>query len=391
MNKTSEIIKKFNYTPLLHIVFWGIFLFLPIFVFPNRDGVNSIYFFRHIVTTISIIIVFYLNYFIFINKLILKKKWNIFILCNVIVFTSLSFFNYFCYVKSTPLLEQERMERMEKEKKEVLIYMEEHECGELEAQIEINKAKKAREKAGGTWSAISNIFTYICTLATAAALISAKNYQKNEEERIELERTRVEAELKNLKSQLNPHFLFNTLNNIYALIAISQDKSQEAVMELSKMLRYVLYEADTDKVPISKEIDFINNYVQLMKLRLSSKVEVNVETDIESNPNLEVAPLLFISLIENAFKHGVSSNKNSFIHFSIKTDNENSIICELRNSHFPKTEEQDKSGSGIGIENLKRRLALIYPNAHTYTYGVDGDTYFSNLTIKQISNPKTNS
>ena len=153
-------------------------------------------------------------------------------------------------------------------------------------------------------------------------------------------------------------------------------------MELSKMLRYVLYDADTDTVPISKEVEFISNYVKLMKLRLSSKVDVQVDMQVDRNPSFPIAPLLFISMIENAFKHGVSSQQNSFIHFSILLTEDNDIVCNLRNSYFPKDENQDKSGSGIGVENTKKRLELIYPDRHSYTYSVEGDTYVSNLTIK---------
>ena len=232
------------------------------------------------------------------------------------------------------------------------------------------------------WGILFNFIAYICFIGTAIALLSMKRLYLNEQERKEAEQKKVEAELKNLKNQLNPHFLFNTLNNIYALIAISQDKSQEAVMELSKMLRYVLYDADTDTVPISKEVEFISNYVKLMKLRLSSKVDVQVDMQVDRNPSFPIAPLLFISMIENAFKHGVSSQQNSFIHFSILLTEDNDIVCNLRNSYFPKDENQDKSGSGIGVENTKKRLELIYPGRHSYTYSVEGDTYVSNLTIK---------
>jgi LytS/YehU family sensor histidine kinase len=208
-----------------------------------------------------------------------------------------------------------------------------------------------------------------------------ENLYISEEKRKEEQRARTEAELKNLKSQLNPHFLFNTLNNIYALIAISQEKSQEAVMDLSKMLRYVLYESEAKELPINKEINFIENYVKLMKLRLSNKVEVKIHTDVTQNPNINIAPLLFITFIENAFKHGVSTQGKSFINFSIVTTSPTTIECRLENSYFPKSEEHDKSGSGIGMENLKRRLELIYPDRHNLSYGVEENVYKSLLTI----------
>ena len=132
----------------------------------------------------------------------------------------------------------------------------------------------------------------------------------------ELEKERAEAELQNLKSQLNPHFLFNTLNNIYSLIAFSPEKAQEAVHDLSRLLRYVLYESSQPFVSLEKDFDFLRNYVELMRIRLPKHVELKTNI-VASSPGTLIAPLLFISLVENAFKHGVSNNKPSFIHLDI--------------------------------------------------------------------------
>lgn len=374
---------KIRITPFIHFFVWLMFLLSPIFVFPNKDNVDYIHFIRHVVTTLSLMTIFYLNYFVLIKKFMLKSKWKQFVLFNIIAIVILCGINHVVHIETQPILDAERRERLDQERLGIERYMREHHCGELEARIQADKIKRStKSHASDTWSILLNFIAYICFIGTAIALISMKDLIETEEERKEAERKRIEAELKNLKSQLNPHFLFNTLNNIYALIAISQDKSQEAIMELSKMLRYVLYEAETDTVPINKEVEFINNYVKLMKLRLSNKVDVQVDMDINRNPTLPIAPLLFISMIENAFKHGVSSQQNSFIHFSIRENENDDIICDLRNSYFPKDEKQDKSGSGIGIENMKRRLELIYPNKHSFTYGVENDTYVSNLTIK---------
>lgn len=374
---------KIRITPFIHFFVWLMFLLSPIFVFPNKDNVDYIHFIRHVVTTLSLMTIFYLNYFVLIKKFMLKSKWKQFVLFNIIAIVILCGINHVVHIETQPILDAERRERLDQERLGIERYMREHHCGELEARIQADKIKRStKSHASDTWGILLNFIAYICFIGTAIALISMKNLIETEEERKEAERKRIEAELKNLKSQLNPHFLFNTLNNIYALIAISQDKSQEAIMELSKMLRYVLYEAETDTVPINKEVEFINNYVKLMKLRLSNKVDVQVDMDIDRNPTLSIAPLLFISMIENAFKHGVSSQQNSFIHFSIRENEDDDIICDLRNSYFPKDEKQDKSGSGIGIENMKRRLELIYPNKHSFTYGVENDTYVSNLTIK---------
>lgn len=138
-----------------------------------------------------------------------------------------------------------------------------------------------------------------------------------------------------MRNQLNPHFLLNTLNNIYALIAFDSDKAQQAVQELSKLLRYVLYDNQQNYVPLCKEVDFIRNYIELMRIRLSGNVEVITQFDIQPDSRTEIAPLIFISLIENAFKHGISPTELSFIHILI-SENKEEIRCEIRNSYHPK-------------------------------------------------------
>ena len=159
--------------------------------------------------------------------------------------------------------------------------------------------------------------------------------------------------------------------------------------DLSRLLRYVLYESSQQLVLLEKELDFIRNYVELMRIRLPENVEL--KTEISSlRPDAEIAPLLFISLIENAFKHGVSNNKPSYIHLDIH-QNGDLVVCYLRNSYFPKDAEQDKSGSGIGIRNLKKRLALLYPNRHIFSCGVDGDSYYCMLELQLGNEPKDES
>ena len=202
------------------------------------------------------------------------------------------------------------------------------------------------------------------------------------EQLVESEKQKTDAELKNLKNQLNPHFLLNTLNNIYALVEFNQEKAQEAIQELSKLLRYMLYEDQTSLVPLAKEYDFIRNYVELMKIRLPEHVSVQMNLTEEPQSNVVIAPFIFISLIENAFKHGVSPSENSFINISIIGKYNGNVVCEILNSNFPKSSE-DKSGHGIGLEQVQKRLELIYPNHYEWTNDKDSkNVYHSILTIQ---------
>ena len=151
---------------------------------------------------------------------------------------------------------------------------------------------------------------------------------------------------------------------------------------MSKLLRYVLYDNQQTYVPLCKEVDFIRNYIELMRIRLSANVQMITKFDIQPDSQMLIAPLIFISLIENAFKHGISPTESSFISIHI-LENDNEVVCEIRNSNHPKTVE-DKSGSGVGLEQVSRRLEILYPGAYTWLKGVSKDekVYESRLSIK---------
>ena len=188
-----------------------------------------------------------------------------------------------------------------------------------------------------------------------------------------------EAELAWLKNQINPHFLFNTLNNISSLVQIDADKAQDAIAQLSDLLRYAMYETNKNTVPLQGEIEFMRNYVELMKLRCSEKTMVNCQLSIVNSP-LTIAPLLFISLIENAFKHGISSNRDSRIDITLTADGQQ-LIFDCENTDFPKN-DTDRSGSGIGLENTRRRLDLIYKDRYTWEQTLEDNIYKVKITIQ---------
>lgn len=194
-----------------------------------------------------------------------------------------------------------------------------------------------------------------------------------------------EAELAWLKNQINPHFLFNTLNNISSLIQIDADQAQDAIAQLSDLLRYAMYETRREKVPLQGEMEFMRNYVELMKLRCNEKTVVNCQL-LPLTSHLEIAPLLFISLIENAFKHGVSSGRDSRIDISLAVSqepnaNSQQLTFTCENTNFPKN-DADRSGSGIGIENTKRRLDLIYKDKYTWEQSLEDNIYKVRITIQ---------
>lgn len=223
-------------------------------------------------------------------------------------------------------------------------------------------------------------FTFMAGLG--AVIRMSTQWQKAEDARKEAEQSKIEAELNNLRNQLNPHFLLNTLNNIYALVTFDTDKAQKAIQDLSKLLRYVLYENQETFVSLSKEIDFIQNYIELMRIRLTNNVAVSINIQVAKDSQTQIAPLIFISLIENAFKHGISPTEASFISINI-SENRNEVLCEIINSNHPKN-YTDKSGSGIGLEQVKKRLELLYHGKYEWKKGINenGSVYSSILSIK---------
>ncbi len=173
------------------------------------------------------------------------------------------------------------------------------------------------------------------------------------------DKEKLAAELKFLKSQVNPHFLFNALNNIYSLAVVQAPQTPESVMQLSEILRYMVYDSNEEKVPLKSEINYIENFVDLHLLKDSRGMNVQLDLD-KSAPNLMVAPLLFIPFVENAFKHSKIENlKDGFIKIKLKTDNRN-IAFQVVNS-VPKNNFTKDEVGGVGLENIKKRLKLLYP------------------------------
>jgi two-component system, LytTR family, sensor kinase len=194
----------------------------------------------------------------------------------------------------------------------------------------------------------------------------------------ELEKEKLNSELAFLKSQISPHFFFNTLNNIYSLIGINTGDAQNAVLKLSKLMRYLLYDSEQGLSQLSSEIDFMNNYIDLMRLRMSEKVKLNVDFPSKYE-NTAIPPLLFIPFIENAFKHGISYREKSFIDISMEVGKEwITFIC--RNSIVKPFEEIGTERSGIGLDNVSKRLNLLFPGTHELT--IDKSNAAFEVTLK---------
>ncbi|MFN8345966.1 MAG: histidine kinase [Spirosomataceae bacterium] len=208
-------------------------------------------------------------------------------------------------------------------------------------------------------------FTFLYSLLAVGASTSltvVQKWQKDAQIREKLEQEKVSSELSFLKAQINPHFFFNTLNNIYALTMIDVENAREALHRLSRMMRYVLYETKEGTVRLSQEIDFFQDYIQLMQLRLTDKVKVTFEKP-QPVHDVAIAPMLLLPFLENAFKHGVSATQRSEIFIGL-TQQGQSLRVEVRNTLFSVKGNALDESNGIGLVNTRRRLDLLYPGRY---------------------------
>jgi len=204
---------------------------------------------------------------------------------------------------------------------------------------------------------------------------------RNDRKRLaELERENLSQQLEYLRYQINPHFFMNTLNNIHALVDIDPEKAQETIVELSKMMRYVIYEGNKQGVPLSQEFDFIQHYVSLMQLRYTDKVHITLNLPQETS-NRQIPPLILITFIENAFKHGISYQHESCIEIKVEVkDDKLQFVC--RNSKSDKSNEEK---GGVGLANVRKRLDLIYDNNYTLHIDDTTDIYSVSLIVPLLS------
>ena len=198
----------------------------------------------------------------------------------------------------------------------------------------------------------------------------------------ELEKEKLRSELEYLKFQINPHFFMNSLNNIHALIDIDKEKAQSAVIELSGLMRYVLYDKSSMFLPLEKEIQFLGNYIDLMRLRYTDKLEI--KTSFASEPQgVYVPSLLFMQFVENAFKHGVTYKKQSQIYVSFDVDEDSGNVVFICRNTIPEADGSAvlPASGGIGIENARKRLDLLYGEKASLDISNDGNWYSVELKI----------
>ena len=353
MDKTLNMNRSRWNSLLVHLLLRVIFI-LPYFLMDSSAYLRGDPF-ASIPGMLGFLLVFYLNYFLLIDRLLHKGKTRSFIFWNILLILVVSVLMFYGRV----LLDQ---------------FMPHF------------RSRWRRHRGGGfipLLFLVRNSTSLFLMIGLSVALKMTIRWFQVENERKELEKAKFEAELQNLKNQISPHFLLNTLNNIYALIEFNPPKAQQAVMDLSRLLRHLLYDNNQTFVPLRQEADFMRNYIELMRIRLADHVKLTTNFKCSESDSTLISPLIFISLMENAFKHGISGEHDSFIEISLIERPDGKVEFISRNSYFPKS-QSDKSGSGIGLELVKRKLELVYPNSYTWDTTIENEVYSTVLVIDTV-------
>ncbi|MCM5663008.1 sensor histidine kinase [Galbibacter mesophilus] len=340
-------------TIFLHVVIWFFILLFP-FILSEGNELNKLLLRQWVPLIMGSFLIFYVNYFWLLPKVYFNRNSFQFYIFNVVLFglvlAGLRYGNDFAnFIDSDSLFATSR--------------------------------NRKRRPSFGPWFVARNAPLLFMSVGIAFGIRYSQKL--NEEERLKKarENEHLKSELKMLKYQLQPHFFFNTLNNIYSLVDTNAEFAKDGILKLAKLMRYLLYKTEDGSTKLKDEIQFIESYIDLMQMRYGDQLTVTANFPKQDVLNIEIPPLLFIPLVENAFKHGVAASDESFIDVDLKLINEE-LIFSIKNSYFPKS-DTDRSGSGIGIQNMQKRLKLLYREEEYsfYQQRVE-NTFFTELKMK---------
>jgi two-component system, LytTR family, sensor kinase len=342
--------KKRFITILIHTITWAVFFFVPFLIAPDLAEMRGITTTSYVQLFFSIhffilFCFFYFNFFLLMPRLLNEGKYWRYIFSVMLTGAFIIF-----------ILSRLRI---------ILLYqlLQQAPIGGLDNRL---------------W-AMPFILTFILTLAVSSGLWLLQKWQRIEQKLAVSEKERLAAELNQLKSQLNPHFLFNTLNGIYTLALLKSDLTPEAVLKLSNLMRYVLTDAGEDFVPLEKDLNHLRHFIALNKMRLTEKSPIDFEI-IGQTQHLNIAPLLLLPFVENAFQYGVSNAYFSPIKIKIQiAEKKVTFYCE--NLILDKSDAKHKQ-HGIGIANTRRRLELVYSGQHQLEVSRNETHFFVRLTIE---------
>ena len=339
-------------TITIHVAAWTCFFLLPIVFFPRpRDPdfqFSETMIWRTVCIDGYLLLFYYSNTLLLIPQLLTKRKW----LWYSLTILALLFVYLYIHRFFDDLLRAEMPENIRA------------------------KMLRRRHSLLYPFTGSSAVFFLVFTVSTCSRVI--QEWLGIERKTEEIEKEKLATELSFLKSQINPHFLFNTLNNIYSLALVKSEGTADAVLKLSSIMRYVLGETKHDTVELDKELQFIRHYIELQKVRLTDKVSIEWNVEGETDRQ-QIAPLILIPFVENAFKYGVSTKELSKIIFTVKAG-ENSIYFTAQNKVFSH-DKVNNDNTGIGLKNTKRRLELLYPQKHNLSVTEENNLFIVHLIL----------
>jgi sensor histidine kinase YesM len=339
-----------NRVVLLHISFWCVHVSLFVYQITSHQRAPEVIDWWSVFTIVSIHVFFamligYLNYFVFLPHFLKNKRLGRYLL---------QFFTAFVILITLRLA--------------VGFYLIDGFSGEAHYMY-------------STRFIVQVVATNLFIVIFLGMIRFAVDWFEFEAKQKSVENERLTAELNFLKAQINPHFLFNTLNNLYYLAYTQSANTTEVIAKLSQMMRYMIYDSNHQLVPLSKEIEYMENYISLERLRLNDQIPIKFNIEGGNPQDILIAPLIFITFLENAFKHGVSNNHpKAWVNISIEILG-NECIYRVENSKIPFKKPEADEKSGIGLQNVKRRLALSYPDRHTLKVEDLPDRYAVQLNI----------
>ncbi len=340
------VLRKDNlYTAALHLMMWSLLLFYPYLLGGSELMAPSRILWRTWPSLLFAILLFYINYFYLIRRFLFNKQFLLFFLVNA----GLVVLSYYA---------QDALRE----------YLTEH----------FNQ--RSSRGGGGRRIIVSrNIILWLLAIGLSVAEQTTRRWLREEKEKKVLENEQLLSKLSQLKYQLQPHFFFNALNTIYALTDEEPEKAKKAIHALGKLMRYMLHDSQQETIPLSREIEFLQRYIDLMSSRSGSRVEIR-----SSFPNdtegLRIPPLLFIPLVENAFKHGMQGTSGALI--AIHMIREGNQLVFTTSNPIPPHNAEDRSVSGIGLNNLQKRLEMTCEGKHSFTYGIEHEQFVTSLSLQ---------
>jgi two-component system LytT family sensor kinase len=335
---------------LIQILIWGVFGLVLFFYQPFFADIDIPYQFwiKQVIVLSSLVAAFYFNALVLVPNFLLKNRTGYYLALIILIIIGIVFLSGWVdrALNLHQLFEKAFHKHLQAQ-------------GELLARDHDNKPAKPR-RTGGLDMLTITISALVLGISTSITVI--QKWQRDKQEREELEKDKVTSELSFLKAQINPHFFFNTLNNIYALTVINSEIAGKAIHQLSRMMRYLLYDTQQGHTMLSQEIAFVKDYISLMQLRLTDVVKVNIDTP-ENLQDVALAPMIFLPFVENAFKHGVSATQQSHIDIFILQNNR-VLDLTVTNSIINDNSISLDTNSGIGLVNTRRRLDLLYPGKY---------------------------